>query len=131
MSWRQYLAPLFGGMMIGLCLLMLRIVFVTGASMEPALSKGDICIVVRGLTVQEGDIIFYRKPQSRPVVHRVLAVTRAGAFVTQGDANEFPDFEPVLREELIGPVVIVIPTGAAVMGWKQATMDATLLNHLE
>lgn len=131
MSWRQYLAPLLGGIIIGLCLLMLRIVFVTGASMEPALSKGDVCIVVRGLAAQKGDIIFYGKSQSRPTVHRVLRVTRAGAFVTQGDANEFPDFEPVLPEEVIGPVVIVIPTGAAWTEWKQATMGAKLLNHLE
>lgn len=110
---------------------MVRIVFVTGASMEPALRKGDICIVLKGLTVTEGDMVLYRRPPNRPTIHRVIRVTDDGSLVTQGDANLIPDFDTVKPEQIIGPVVIVVPIGAALTGWKQATMDATLLNHRE
>lgn len=131
MKWRQHLAPLVAGVAIGLCVLMIRIVFVTGASMEPALRKGDICIVLKGLTAKPGDMVLYQRPPNRPTVHRVLRVTNDGSLVTQGDANPIPDFDTVKPEQIIGPVVVVVPVGAALTGWKQATMDATLLNHPE
>jgi len=117
------------GAVFGLCVLFLRVVVVTGSSMEPALSKGDVCLVLRGQKVGAGDVVLYRRSGDRQVVHRVMKVGEDHRVITKGDANRAEDRDPVPRDDVVGPVVLVLPVGTAVEGWIHATMGATLLNQ--
>ena len=82
-------------------------------SMEPSIKPGDIAIVK--LTDQEsiniGDIITYRSDESL-VTHRVIDIQKESGttlFITQGDANNTIDEEPVSPNQLIGSYVFKIP----------------------
>jgi len=93
---------------------------VASRSMMPTLGEGDIVIwsPVRVDDVSIGDIIVFRSATSEEyIVHRVvdITVTSEGkrGFITQGDANPYPDqtgpsstIQPVVTERsLIGRVV--------------------------
>lgn len=122
---------LLAGVALGLCVLFVRVVIITGSSMEPTLVPGDICITWKGSGVQVGDVILFRKPQSRAVVHRVVGIEEGPRFRTRGDANEVDDRESLGPEAIVGRVVWVLPLGSAGQGWIRATMGVTLLNQPE
>jgi signal peptidase len=49
-------------------------------------------------------------------MHRVIEIQEtAGAkrFITKGDANDSPDVEPVIPQNVVGKVVVTIPK----IGW--------------
>jgi len=51
-----------------------------------------------------------------PVVHRVYDIAGEGdtkVFITKGDANDEPDTEPILADNIIGKAVFNIPK----IGW--------------
>ena len=82
-----------------------------------AIDVGDMVIVkhVKAEEVDEGDVVQYRR-SDMTVIHRVVSVQDYGnsrAFVTQGDANNQPDQELVLPEQIMGKVELRIPK----VGW--------------
>lgn len=81
-----------------------RAVVVTG-SMEPAIHVGDMIIIHEKDDYEVGDIILYEAKSF--VTHRIVAVTENGV-ITQGDANNVDDGE-ILREQIVGKVVLIIP----------------------
>ena len=88
-------------------------------SMRPAMDVGDVAILseVPINEIQEGDIIQYRIANSTiPVVHRVYDITGEDdtkVFITKGDANNAPDSDPILAEQVMGKTVFTIPK----LGW--------------
>ena len=88
---------------------------VYGGSMQPAIKVGDLAIVknMDSWEIAMGDIItFYM--EGKFVTHRVIEVLPNG-FVTQGDANNAPDMEPVYSSDMIGKVIFVVPYVGYVM----------------
>jgi len=91
---------------------------ISSGSMQPALEKGDMVLIehVQLEDIGEGDIIQY-KMGNIPTVHRVYDIqTKENGeilFITQGDANNEPDVEPVKPEQIQGKVVFNIPK----IGW--------------
>ena len=86
-------------------------VVMTG-SMEALIMPGDVVIVHKSdEAVQLGDIIMF--PANRmQVTHRVVAVKEEKGhriFTTKGDANPYPDLEPVLESNVQGKVIMVVP----------------------
>lgn len=86
-------------------------VVMTG-SMEPLIMPGDVVIVHKSNeAVKLGDIIMF--PANRmKVTHRVVAVKEEKGhriFTTKGDANPYPDLEPVLESNVQGKVIMVVP----------------------
>jgi signal peptidase len=85
---------------------------VSGISMEPNLSLGDI-VVTRGVdpaSVAAGDVIKFRSG-AVSVLHRVQEVQQGSngrMFVTKGDNSNYLD-PPVPEAALQGEVVLVIP----------------------
>jgi signal peptidase len=85
---------------------------VSGISMEPTLTLGDIVITrdVGAASVNAGDVIKFRSG-AVSVLHRVQEV-RSGpdglVFITQGDNNNYLD-PPVPEAALQGRVVLVVP----------------------
>lgn len=65
-------------------------VYVTSDSMEPALSTGDLAVVVDIGEPSVGDVILFRQPDGERITHRVVGV-EDGEYITQGDANPSTD----------------------------------------
>lgn len=91
---------------------------ISSGSMEPTIEVGDIAISaeVPIETIQVGDIIAFREGHRTVVVHRVFEIKEEGesnSFVTKGDANNAPDSDPVLPDNVVGKVVMVVPN----IGW--------------
>ncbi|RLF50082.1 MAG: signal peptidase I [Thermoplasmata archaeon] len=88
-------------------------------SMRPTIDVGDIVIVSKTPSeeIQIGDIIQYRTQNTTlPIVHRVHEIYNKNNtifFITKGDANDKPDSEPVLSENVMGKVIFDIPK----IGW--------------
>lgn len=84
-------------------------------SMEPDIAPGDVVIVQETVpsSISVGDVITYGDGSGEmPVTHRVVGVDGTGenrVFITQGDANEDPDQEPIPAGQVIGSVILVIP----------------------
>lgn len=91
---------------------------VLGGSMRPALTNGDLVLVARQRRPGRGDIVLFRTPGRGPVLHRVTQVAPGGSLRTRGDANQFPDAEPVSAEFVKGTVVAVLPVGTAIERWR-------------
>ena len=89
---------------------------VVSGSMEPALGKGSL-IVTRPVKLQEikvGDIILFSSPISfkTMITHRVVDVEYNSllSIRTQGDANISPDPYRVPGQNVIGKVVLHVPS---------------------
>lgn len=88
------------------------IVVVTGGSMEPTLSPGDVCVYRRARAVPPGSVVVFERAGGRGlVVHRALVTGPHGELRTQGDANEVRDPDVVAVAHVRGPVVLTIPVG--------------------
>lgn len=86
-------------------------VYVEGASMEPALTPGDIAVYRREVPeVVRGELVVFEHDGTL-VLHRVAGVLNDGSLRTRGDANEFLDAVPVVDNKVRGRVVLVLPTG--------------------
>jgi len=88
---------------------------VRSGSMSPALERGSL-IIARPVSTAEialGDIVVFRNDNMADsyICHRVIAKTIYAPllFDTKGDANPFPDPEPVRSENIVARVVWDMP----------------------
>lgn len=92
---------------------------VGSGSMEPKMYPGDVVIIAKvpADNIVLGDVIQFRVPEGVTVMHRVIEIqeTEGGGkvFITKGDANDKPDSEPVMPENVVGKAVVTIPK----VGW--------------
>lgn len=87
-------------------------VAIASASMEPEIYIGDVAIIKKATPndIEVGDVIQYQM-EGYTVVHRVIQKKQSGGnvtFITKGDNNNSPDFNPVREEQLIGKVIYKI-----------------------
>jgi signal peptidase len=117
---------------VGIALISLLIIFfsfgyfgvqptiISSGSMQPALDVGDIVIVSEEPLekIKEGDIIQF-KLHNISNIHRVHSVHALEEdaypimFITKGDANNEPDIEPVMPDQIEGKIIFNIPK----LGW--------------
>lgn len=83
-------------------------VIVAGASMEPALHRGDLVITRRTGAYEVGDVVAYRHPTVGPVIHRIIA-EQDGRYTLQGDANDWTDSHDPTAEDVLGEEWIRLP----------------------
>ncbi len=95
-----------------------RTVRVTGSSMNPVLSAGDLVIVRRGARIKVRDVVLYQETGHGPVLHRMIAREGADAIRTKGDANPTADKDLVPVTAVVGPVRAVVPVGSFVAWWR-------------
>jgi len=110
--------------------------YVETGSMEPTMEPGDGFVAIPAAVdgeIQEGDVIVFEAEELQGgglTTHRVIGETEQG-YITQGDANPFPDQdggEPPVKEGQIvatalqvGGSVVVIPNlGMLVTGLQDA-----------
>ena len=94
---------------------------VASYSMEPILEPGDIVVIVKIDKVSKnliGKVIVYREEMTNQlIVHRVISIIPKSPYcrgktqlITKGDANLRVDPWIVCEDDVIGEVVLVIPT---------------------
>jgi signal peptidase len=91
---------------------------VASGSMTPTMYAGDVVIIAKvpADIIKTGDVIQFRVPENVTVMHRVIEIQEAEgskSFITKGDANDEPDEEPVIPENLVGKAIFTIPK----VGW--------------
>ena len=97
---------------------------VGSGSMEPKMYAGDVVLIAKvpADNVELGDIIQFRVPEGVTIMHRVIEIqeTESGGklFITKGDANDEPDSEPVMPENVVGKAVMTIPK----VGWASVVV---------
>lgn len=83
-------------------------VVLTG-SMSPTIEVGDLVVVkeTEPEAITVGDVITYSVGDDNVVTHRVKDIVEENQlqFVTQGDANNVEDMNPIQHEDLVGKVV--------------------------
>ena len=89
---------------------------ILSGSMEPAVSPGDVVIVDASAPIAVGDIITFDDGNEVPTSHRVIAI-EDGQYITQGDANQNPDAQPVAPGDALGRVTLAIPYLGHVILW--------------
>ena len=86
------------------------IAVVKGQSMLPLLREGDLVIITKvnnPSDIKVGDVVVYRNPVGKLIIHRVIMVWKAGNeyyYITQGDNNMFPDYPKVAYSSIVGKV---------------------------
>ena len=95
-----------------------RPVRVTGSSMNPVLSAGDLVVVQRDARIQVRDVVLYQEVGHGPVLHRMISREGAAAIRTKGDANPTADRDAVPLTAVVGPVRAVLPVGSFVAWWR-------------
>ena len=97
-------------------------------SMEPTINVGDLVIVkeINPSDIQSGDIITFGSLNSDNITtHRVNEVINENGeikYITQGDANNVQDPNPVQAEVLIGKVVKWVPKIGGIMAWMKSNL---------
>ena len=101
-----------------------QLLVVTGASMEPAVSKGSLVLVRPTVpaALVVGDVVTFQH-KGQTVTHRIAAIDEHGdarAFTTKGDANTAADPEQVSFDDRAGLLVGQIPVAGYVLGLLSA-----------
>lgn len=97
---------------------------VLSGSMEPALSVGDLLIVVKADQYQVGDMVVYQTGGTG-VVHRIIAID-GDTVTTQGDANNAPD-AAISLSQIKGKVAFSIPKVGNVVNWVKSPVVTVIL----
>ena len=91
-----------------------RTLAVLTGSMEPAIWRGSVVVVVPAKDYKIGDVITFGQisKTKTPTTHRVKdikAVNGRPVFITQGDANNAADSHEVSKGEIFGKVRFSVP----------------------
>ena len=98
---------------------------VISGSMEPTIKVNDLILIRAAERYTVGEIITY-DDGTRLVTHRIVAVTEEG-FLTQGDANNAQDSQPVAPQQILGKVILTVPHMGALIGMLQTPLGLTCL----
>lgn len=105
---------------------------VLSGSMEPEMKTGSI-IAIKATDVQEefqkGDVITFKTEDDVFVTHRIEQVKDNGKhYITKGDANNAPDSEPVVPEDIVGMYTgFTVPYVGYVMNFASSKEGAALM----
>lgn len=89
---------------------------VVSGSMSGSIEMNDLIVFHREPPYAVGDVVTFRSTGGAVVTHRIVGEEN-GAFITKGDANNAPDFEPLSPENIIGRLRLRIPRIGAIAGF--------------
>jgi len=84
---------------------------VLSGSMEPKLPVGSVIFTLPRASYDAGDIVSYYR-DGNIVTHRIVdkKIAETGiTYITKGDANKLDDTEQLMKSQIIGKQVFVIP----------------------
>jgi len=106
---------------------------VYGQSMGGGLRQGSVAVAhpVDAASLDVGDVIaLKRPPRNRAVLHRIISIDMESGqrvAITQGDANEAPDPEPVLLTDEGDKVVYHVPLAGYLLHYAGGRLGPLLL----
>jgi signal peptidase I len=83
-------------------------VIVSGRSMEPGYSTGDLVVTRKG-DYKQGDVVAFRQGSGGLVIHRIVGGDAASGFVTKGDNRSSVDEWRPRDADLIGRTWLHVP----------------------
>lgn len=96
---------------------------------EPDSIKGGDMVVAQKTDVDQlevGDIIMYQSGQSA-VIHRIVDYdAESDSFITQGDANNTTDIDPVSKDNIIGEYILGVPEVGNLVLFSQTPLGMLL-----
>ncbi|GAF11839.1 signal peptidase SipW, required for TasA secretion [Bacillus sp. JCM 19046] len=81
-------------------------------SMQPTFSAGDVVIMKPVTTLQKQDVVTYMTPQRQFFTHRIIGSSQTDGqlvYETQGDNNQVPDEDTIVKEQVVGVHAFTIP----------------------
>lgn len=73
---------------------------VAGGSMVPFLHHGDtVCLDLPENELKRGDVVLYRRPNGRYILHRIYKLNKDGSLILVGDAQQ--ELERLPSRELV------------------------------
>ncbi|MCM1284967.1 MAG: signal peptidase I [Bacteroides sp.] len=87
---------------------------VMSGSMSGAFEVDDMVVIHEKNDYAVGDIVTY-KTGTNLVTHRIKEITQDGCYITQGDANNTTDKDPVSKDNVVGCVVTIIPKAGLII----------------
>ena len=111
-----------------------KFLVVQTGSMQPKIKIGSLIITSPAKDYQVGDIVTYKIPSQLKkkvvITHRVIKVNGSGdnqTFVTQGDANNTPDTQPVLKSNILGKMRLKIPFIGLLISYAQTQLGLIVI----
>lgn len=98
---------------------------VISGSMEPAFSAGDMLIFREQAGYSVGEVVIFRHGGSF-VTHRIVGEDEAG-FITQGDANNAADSQPLAEADIEGRLLYIIPGVGGALSFLRTPLGILLL----
>jgi len=126
--WNLYRPQLFGGPA--------GYAAVEGSSMVPTYNAGDLVITREHPTYRIGDVIAFKVPAGSPgaglhVIHRIIARTPDGLYVTMGDNRDTVDPWQLAGRDVIGSVAVHVPyVGSVVRVLREPPVFAWFVGSL-
>ncbi|MGI9647613.1 MAG: signal peptidase I, partial [Acidimicrobiia bacterium] len=100
-------------------LLGLEPVLITSDSMAPQVRSGDFVLMADAPDdLAEGSVVTFRLDGGL-ITHRVIGVNGDGSYLTQGDANQFPDSTPVELDNVEGAPRLLVSTVGLPLLWVE------------
>ncbi len=84
-------------------------VILSGNSMQPDFSLGDLVLTRAQRNYVVGDVLAYEHPEIGYVFHRVVSLDKKGDFIFKGDHNAWEDSYHPSKEEIVGRLWWHIP----------------------
>ncbi|MBU1110715.1 signal peptidase I [Patescibacteria group bacterium] len=109
-----------------------ELLVVMSGSMTPAVRVGSIALVKPAETYNTGDVITfaYSDDPEYTITHRIHEITGEDdqqVFTTKGDANEEPDQNTLLRENIKGKMLLAVPYLGYLVNFSKTTRGFMLL----
>ncbi len=106
---------------------------VLSGSMSPAIKTGSIVMVKPVSSYNVGNIITFKVGSEKSdfekrniLTHRIIGQKEQG-FITQGDANNVADTNPIEKEQILGKVLLDIPYTGYVANFARSKFGLVLL----
>lgn len=99
---------------------------VTGDSMEPTLTEGDLVVVRRQASYGPGDVVAYRVPKGEVgaggvVIHRIVGSTDDG-YALKGDSRQATDAWRPKPEDVVGRMWLTLPHDGRWLAWLRSPL---------
>lgn len=107
-------------------------VIVSGESMEPALSAGDLVVTVRHGSYDTGDVVAYRIPRGEPgagvlVIHRIVGGSATSGYIMQGDNRDGRDPWRPRPRDVVGAEGLSVPRVGLALAYLRTPLGLAAL----
>lgn len=100
--------------------------YVRGCSMEPTIVDLDMIIVYRLGKAKPGDIVVAKAPDPLGLVAKRVADIQGDSVYLLGDnrnnSHDSRHFGPVSRDDIVGVIILIIPTGGLISCVKSSIL---------